>query len=67
MDEYAKEVLAHLANARKAMKRLGSLSQDWVAKELVEIEFQYLADQIRDFARFQLGIVLPPECLQEGR
>ncbi len=50
------EAIEHLAQARERMRNLASVSDDWSAATLLEIEFDSVEETCRDFGRCQFGL-----------
>ena len=65
LHENLADVFAHLANARRSMRCIGAVSDDWLCKGLVDIQFGILQDLIRDFARHQVCLV--PRSVQTSQ
>jgi hypothetical protein len=55
-ERYHNEAMGHLTKAKRAMKRLASASEDWVAVTLLDIEFRSLEGTCREFLRCQFGV-----------
>lgn len=55
-EELHNEAMHHLRSAKQIIENLMSISPDWTATTMLEIDFKNLEKSCHDFGLYQLGI-----------